>query len=528
MTNQHRFSLALSATLVLAAWLRFFHLDHGLTETLYVDAARFVGQGALIVATGRLEPVDYLYPGLFANLLALFYWLGDITTIYGRYLAAHVILAVMGVSLVATTYALARRVANQEASLFAALLAAVCTTSVTYSRLPAPDVMMTLFMTLAFVLMLSPQQSKSRALLLGVTTGLALGTKFTALYLLPFVMIVPLVQQVKQDRNCKTALKYAFVTWTTAILCFTATTPYFWARIVDYFGWFLHNLRIQKMGQIGHVQGGYADYLFSATLTWEMPWIGSSLLANFGWPFLLLLAAAMVSLVINRQRTPALLAIYAGLYLLLISGPGRLKAFRFLLPVLPALFVLAAWALQGLTARLAARYRSIAGILVAMLVLFQPAAHTWSYLLKTWQPTTNELAMTWGQQNLVPGSSILLSPFYVNNLMKIPMDYHFVPDAGSRIYRSFSNHSGPEQMPLFSENFLEQLQSAGVRYVIMTSYVENWFTPTPENKRFFPQSVYHFAAFKSALQRESILLHTIWGAAEGRIGPDIFIYELVP
>ena len=54
---------------------------------------------------------------------------------------------------------------------------------------------------------------------------------------------------------------------------------------------------VQRYGQLGHVQLGRFDYLWSGTVTPEQPWLSTSLLGNLG-P--LVSAAAFVAVAAGR------------------------------------------------------------------------------------------------------------------------------------------------------------------------------------------------------------------------------------
>ncbi len=516
--------LLLLGIMLLAVVLRFFALNHGVPDMVYVDAHNFVGQAATMVEKGDFAPRNYMYPGLLPYTLAVIYRLGSINSFYWQYMISLILLALSGCGLVFANYLLARRVAGGNAALFATMLAAVCTTSVTYSRLPTPDIIMALFMTLTLWVMLCPKQEWHHALLLGMVTGLAIGTKFTALYLLPFVVIVPLF--VSQGLTIKSALRNTVVTGVSALVVFTISTPFFWWHFTQYRKLFLGAMKLVNAGQIGHTQIGFFDYFISPTPTCSLPWLGTSLLANFGLLFLVLLLVSLSLAVALRGTKNALfLALYTMIYLALVAGAGRVKAFRYVIPVLPVTVVLVAWALEWFAARLHTRYRAILIASLAILVLAVPTWRTLHYLSCTTVPTTNKLAAQWVEKHLPQGASVFLSPFFVNNLLNLPLNCYFLGHAGQRLYGQ-TQGTNPEKWPLFYPGLVSEMRAKKVQYVVMDSYWVDTLSSVPENLRFFPVSVQNFAAFMAELKAHSQVIYSVRGWAEGRLGPDITIYEI--
>jgi len=509
-----------------AAALRIYHLDRGLPGTVYVDAFKFVDEAARMAASGDFAPRHFQYPGLYTNLLAILYALSGAATPYARHLLALTVTALAGVLLVPATYLLARRVCGAAGALLAAGLAAVCPVLLSQSRTPAPDILMALLMTAALYALLAYPPALRSLLAAGAFTGLAMGSKFTGAYLLAWIAAAGwlLAADGERWRWLRSTGLIALV----AAASFLLTTPWFLPRLGSYETRLSLELPIQRYGQIGRIQTGYLDYLLSATPTWEQPWLGSSLRANLGLPAVLIgLAALAWGLAGRGGRRVLYLAGYVLLYVVLISGPGHLRAVRFLLPVLPALYVLMGWWLDAVMLRRRSRLRAPIAAAIALLVLAYPATRALRYVAAARLPLTTELAEEWVARSIPAGTKVLLGPFFTDNLRRLPLDAVTLGAPGSRQYR-FPEGMGqsPEREPLYSPALLDELRAAGVRYLILNSYFDDALSPVAENLRYFPNSVAAHTAFMERLQRETRLVYTIHGWGDGRLGPDIAVYQL--
>ena len=326
LTSNRSSLFAITAITVFGAALRFFNLDHGLPEMVAVDAFKFVDEAVRMASSGYWTPQIFQYPGFLTNLLALLYSIFDPHTVYWQHLTASLVLAVAGTLQIGASYLLARRVCEPWAALLAASLTALSPVFVTYSRTPAPDVLMTLSITLSLWFLLDTRPRKRTSIAVGLGAGLAIGTKFTALYLLPFLMIVPLV--IATGIPIKKCLIHPFISVTSAAIAFSLTTPQFWFHAGRYYESLLREAATQKYGQIGRVQDGWFDYLFSSTPTWELPWLGTSISANLGWVFV---SATLIALVLGlcSQRNTTILALFVVVFLALISGSGSSQGLSF-------------------------------------------------------------------------------------------------------------------------------------------------------------------------------------------------------
>jgi hypothetical protein len=520
-----------SAIVLIASFVRLYHLGHGLPDVVDVDSFKFVGEASRMLETGDSRPQDFQYPAAYTNLLRLSYrWLG-IESFAARQLTARFVSAIAGVITVLAVYILARRLGGSIAAVTAAVMTAVSPLLIASSRAAATDSLTGLLMTLAIGILAVGRMTWLAAGTFGLLVGWAAGTKYTGAYVAPW-LIVALVFTVWSKRHSAEAWWRAFgqacLAGAVMIGAFLATTPWFireWPRYLD-------RLRleadIQRTGQIGHIQAGWWDYLISTTPTCEQPWLGTSLFSDLGLVGLVAALAALVYALFGRMgRSAGLLAAYVAVYFVLISGPGHVKAIRFLVPIIPALFAVLGCA----SSRLIERFRWPAwtsSVIVAVLLAW-PAWNTTQFLSKVGQPGTNELARQWAGENLAAQSRVFVLPFYTDDLARLPLVIYSIPNAGALQYRLPAGR-GPniESFPVYQGPLVDELIQQGAQYVVIASAVADAFAATPENVRWFPCSVEGFAGFLKRLKERSDELYSVEGEAAGRLGPDITIYRLHP
>jgi len=287
-------------------------------------------------------------------------------------------------------------------------------------------------------------------------------------------------------------------------------------------------VEVQQFGQLGHVQSSPVDYLFSPVVTWEQPWLASSLLFNLG-PLVLAvglwgLSLAALGRFAARGRA---LAIYATLFVVMVSGTGRVKAIRYLLPVVPILAVfVGVAAARLLVGRVEAR-KQLLGLALAAALLILPAASSLPYVWSARREMTTAIAFDWAKQHVPRGSLVLLTPFYVENLKLLPIRVLRVKHA-SRVQYRLRKTIGvdTEQTPIYRPELIGSMFRAGIEYVVLNSYFEGNLYDTAENRRFFPKSVAAYAAFRKTLALVADPVFSVEGHDADRLGPDIVIYRL--
>ena len=519
-------TIGLALVLALAAALRFYRLDFDLPEVQYVDGFKFVGQAKRMAESGDMRPTDFQYPGLYVYTLAVLFRVLGVTSSYGQQLAAAAVAAFFGVAVVGATALAAWNIAGTRGLLVASALAATSPTLVTQSRTPAPDTACAFFMTVAIALVANRPVGLSKWIAGGAAVGLAASAKWTGLLAAPLVAVAA-IATAWREKSPLALLRIASASAAAFLVAFLVTTPFFLPLRDQYVSILRFTMDVERAGQIGRVQDGPLDYFVSRTPTWGMPWLGTSLPSDLGWPAFLLSAAGVVGAVAGRFGFAGrLYAAGVAAYLFTSSGSGWIKAIRFLLPILPLL-----WAVSGAFVERAVptglRRRRLVWVAILAAVCAAPAYRSLTYVVAHRQPSTNALVRDWMRTNVPAGSVVLLGPFFTDDLYQLPFRFKWLKDVGRRQYNLPPDKGlSPERTPIYAPSLIDAFRRAGVQYVVLNSYFDGALSRIPENERFFPRSVASYEAFLTRLRAEAELVHTSTGWQNRRLGPDIDVWRL--
>jgi hypothetical protein len=168
------------------------------------------------------------------------------------------------------------------------------------------------------------------------------------------------------------------------------------------------------------------------------------------------------------------------------------------------------------------------GLLLALGLGIVPVAHTARYLAILGRPSTNTLARQWIERNIPPGSTVLLTPFFVDNLEKIPdRTYLFLEGGGGRTYRVPGDpRNNAELAPIYRPGLIDEMRAQGIQYLVANDWFDGGAAPIPENLRWFPVATAAYAAWRARLAREADCLKSWEGWAAGRPGPGIEVWRL--
>jgi hypothetical protein len=371
--------------LVLAggALLRFWGLDFGfplrsnfpLLSNFYVrpDESLIV-QAAVLFFEKAGDPQFYAYPALLVELAAVLFallepWLGPFAANpSGYFLAVRAVSALAGAATVGVVYLLAKRYAAWPWAMFAAALYAVAPLPVRDAHFGVTDTLMSLFVALALWAASRGGEADPRRThwLLPVTFfALAVATKYTAALAAPAVALGIVAGGAGEWKTVFRRLVLASL-WVAAV--FAALNPYVFLRAGESLG--------TVLAMFGVFYGGASAQPESA---WSATGAALQVLRPLAWGPASWMAVPLVALALwpmaRRPREHKALVVLALGVLPFIAAllPFRHPLpFRYLLPALPGLAVLAALG----CARLAhwKPLRRVAPAMGAMLLAAQLAA----------------------------------------------------------------------------------------------------------------------------------------------------------
>ena len=264
----------------------------------------------------------------------------------GEFLAGRLVAALMGTGTIPVIFLLGRRMYNRRTGLLAALFYAVAPLAALHAHFLAVDVPATLFVSLALLYAARLRDTAAwrdvgRAAL---WCGLAAATKYSAVLciLAPAVaLLVPLLHATRADRSDLTRQSVPKV---SGLLCFTALVfliacpgPWlnwhaFWAGTYPGSG--------VRYELLEHARTGHG-YVFVDTGPGWWYHLTVSLRYGLGLPLLMLCVAGGAYAVYRREPSDVILLVFVAIAYLTTSM-SAVRFARYLLPLYPALFVLAA------------------------------------------------------------------------------------------------------------------------------------------------------------------------------------------
>ncbi|MGI8558059.1 MAG: ArnT family glycosyltransferase [Solirubrobacteraceae bacterium] len=364
-----RWGLAIGGVLVLALVLRLWGVKHGLPFAYNSDEnAHFVPK-AIGIFGHDWNPHYFNNPPAFTYLLhiVLSVWFGGgaaVATSFRSnptevFVIARITAGVLGTVSVWLLYVAGSRLIDRRTGLLAAGLMAVAFLPVFYSHLALNDVPTLAPLTLSLwgvagILRLGRLRDYAIA---GIGLGVACATKYTGgIVLLP--LLVAAGVQFMQPGGRVLATRGLLLAGGLALAGFLATDPY---SLLD-FSAFRDGLRHQSSvtdeatGKLGLTHGsGITYYLW--TMTWGLGWI----------PALAALAGS-VMLWRDERRLALLCAPAIVVFLIFMGSQGRYFG-RWLIPVLPIICLLAAFAGLQIAEVVARRRPQLRPTLIALAVL---------------------------------------------------------------------------------------------------------------------------------------------------------------
>ncbi len=452
--------LILSAALV----IRLVGIRHGMPFSYNTDEEHHFVPQAAEAADGDLDPDYYQNPAALTYLLAIVYrlrFLGDdmterlATDPTSVFLASRVVVALLSTVLVALVYWAGTRFFDTRTGLIASAVIGSAFLPVFYSHQALNDVPTLLGITVALVgcLQIYERGGWRAYVLAGAGVGVAAGTKYLAAPFAVTVIVAVVLSVLARKERPGRGFLLLCAAGAATIAVIVVLNPFLVIEIDD--AWRQYQSQAEAAGtpKLGQTGNGWSYY----------PW---TLLWGFG---VVPLALAVVGLVaaLGRDRVRAIILIVFPVVLYLdMAGQGRFFG-RWMLPIYPALAILAGYG----AVRLASWLRTRAGTrrarlgaaalpAVVVLALAQPLADSIRSDLTLRQTDTRTQAHDWLRENLAEGERLAPEP-------SLPSTYwddlgHLQLYPLQRPFQEFENRLGPE--------WIDTYRTQGYCWVLVNSH----------------------------------------------------------
>ncbi|MCC7340541.1 MAG: glycosyltransferase family 39 protein [Bryobacterales bacterium] len=350
---------SVAAVLALGAALRLWALGFGMpvVSNFYVrpDESLIV-QAALLFFERHGHPQFFAYPALLTELCAVLF--AAIPEEFAAnpsayFLAVRSVSAAAGIATVGVVYLIARRFFPWAWALSAAAFYAVAPLPVRDAHFGVTDTLMTLLVALAlWMAVRHAQEAEPRSRLWVGTSllfGLAISTKYTAVLVAPALLVSALAGRalIQDARHGRAFARRVTQAVAIAAVVFFALNPYILLRAREVLDTALGMIHVFYGGAAGLPESAWSWSGAALQVLRPLAWGPGS------WLALPLAACSAIWLLRRGERTPGLAVLAWGVFpFLLALLPFRHPLpFRYLLPALPGLAVLAVFAAFRLARR---------------------------------------------------------------------------------------------------------------------------------------------------------------------------------
>ena len=575
---------------VVAFGLRFIGIWYGLPSLYNSDEPFNVINALGFGAQKTLEPIYYVYPTCYSYFLfaiyGLYFLVGKLCGMFGSaldfgasyflnptglFMVGRFTSVLLGTATIGIVYKLGQRFFSKAVGVMAALVLALSFIHADNSHWVILEPAVALLSAAALYLILKFSESPSVRLNLwaSLVAGLVISTKYNAGFIcVPLWLAIILAYKkpdstlhgersrtIKEGNSIPSEVESGsgikiFRRLGLSVLFagggFLLGTPYW----IFSFSKFWHDLKYT----FAHVETGMAGHVSSTPLIWPL-WE----LVYHDWSVGFLLVSGLIFSLFQRQRPEVLLLSFA-LPTLLLVGTWTRTGVHYLLPIFPALAVLAARFLQAIAGQL--RNHRVLVLGMAML-LIPPLIKIAFYDFRLTQKDSRALAEDWVEANIPDGSVIgyenyvygpnlfdpkrFLKDEAAGKLLPLEIKEKLLMERNRRISYNLVNFRKDfaprldhrENEPLLSNPYFRQLlqlrlpklaelQKAGVQYLIASSdNYERYFKGFPPQKGTPLWISYQNSRqfYQAMFESEALVLLNEFKPSFGNLGPTIRIYQ---
>jgi hypothetical protein len=418
-------------------------------------------------------------------------------------------------------YFLGKRWINNTVGLLSSASLAVCFMHVKDSHYMYLDVTLTFFVLLGFLFLLIYAEKRKPVYLLFafLFTGIASGIKFNLFISALSILIFLVIDGLKRRE-----LRKVFKAWSlyTGILiflfAFTIGNPLVIKDPAKFLSELMYQSRVFKWGELG-MTGNFGSYIFKPNFIYRYePLTTNTLSFDIGILFFITsIAGILFSIKLTKLFSFNIAVISFILLFYFAIDIQRIKALRYLLPIVPLLLLYSAYFMRFVINKIPhIKGRPIIIAVILTLFLIPPLYRTISFDCLISHKDTRTLAYDWIMSNVYDGNKIaVFSPYWQNPALPPPNRYvlslNFYNEGGAA-----ENQSPPS---------IDELRNQGFTVVVLNSYFVD-IVSCPSSEKFFHGTFSNFQKFFQSLENNGVLLKSFKSNNLNKPGPDIYIYSI--
>jgi hypothetical protein len=445
MTQQDRVTYFLLAVIGLALGLRAWGIGFGLPYDLTYDepheilrafklgAGEYDWEGA---GKGGLYYLLFIEYGLIYIVWRMMGWVGDaheFALLYFQdpsvfYLAGRLTVALMGTITCLVIFLIGRRVDDWRVGLGAAFIGASAYFHGLWSHFINVDIGMALALWASILAYLQYEgKIKLRWLVAaGALGGTAIAFKLAGAIVLP-VLLLAIASNAKNRRSPRRVLKEAGIVLVTLLITLTVMAPETTMDLASLYKHFSHMIE-PGVNSKGLDEGNMDDAAHLVTIFRDKHWTAYFNILFKDYNLALTLSALLGAGlgVYRKHRWAIILSGFMVLFLGILMAADRSQNQRYLLPIMPALWLLSSKAVIAVFAR---RQSLIAVGFTCVVAL--PLMHLVHQDYMWTNPDTRILAKEWVETNIPSGSKILMDGMRYRFVQSPPLN----PDSSTAARR---------------------------------------------------------------------------------------------
>jgi hypothetical protein len=516
--------------LLLGFGLRIWGVNHGMPYQYDPDEPTFVVLAGGILANRNLNPGWFGHPGttliyILAGMDLLIFVAGMIFGIFRSpedfriyyhqdpsllYLSGRILNVIFAVLSIYILYKIVLKISQKPAAIFSALLLTIAPLHVSYSKFVRTDILVTLFILLAFYycLKILNQNSVWAYILVGFFTGLGIATKYPAALISLIIILAHFLYHGLTTKRFHLLL----ISIGACLVGVFIGSPFLFLDYQSVLSDILHEGRIDHLGASGL---GYFEKLsfYLQVLAQEAVTV----------PALVISGAWGVRSMIKRDKPQILVFAFSMLYLLSISILG-LNWSRWIIPVIPFAVIGFSSAVNHLLCWVKTKTNTrgvMPTLSLLVLAMFSPLLYQIIQESRSLAgDDTRTLTRNWALNNL-PSDSKILMETYTAIFPKEAFTFYYVGDEGDMILfdpdQSYkTSFKSPGNIGYLAD--INQLNTEGIDYVIMSHMYRRHQAENPYSDVVL---LYEAIMAKGEIEFQA-------APQSGQIsGPEITVYQIV-